>query len=155
MPDDLYDRDILAWSEHQAALLRRMAAGERLNERVDWANVIEEVESVGRSDLIACESLLVQALVHLLKLHAWPTSQAAAHWRPETRAFLSQVRRRFSPSMRQRIVLADLYSDALKQFGDTTDDAGAPRSVPDRCPFGLDELLGGEVADLLRQLDAA
>ena len=152
MPDDLYDRDVLAWSEHQAGLLRRLAAGERLNESVDWANVIEEVESVGRSDLIACESLLEQALVHLLKLHAWPTSQSAAHWRPETRAFLSQARRRFSPSMRQRIALADIYADALKQFGDTTDDAGMPRSVPNSCPYGLDELLGGDVPELLCQL---
>jgi hypothetical protein len=25
MPDDLYDRDVLAWSEHQAMLLRRAA----------------------------------------------------------------------------------------------------------------------------------
>ncbi len=152
MPDDLYDRDVLAWSEHQAALLRRLAAGERLNESVDWANVIEEVESVGRSDLIACESLLEQALVHLLKLHAWPMSQSAAHWRPETRAFLSQARRRFSPSMRQRIALADIYADALKQFGDTTNDAGSPRSVPDSCPYGLDELLGGDVPELLCRL---
>ena len=38
-PDSLYGRDALAWSEQQAALLRRLAAGERLNEAVDWANV--------------------------------------------------------------------------------------------------------------------
>jgi len=31
MPDDLYDRDALAWSEHQASLLRRVARGERVN----------------------------------------------------------------------------------------------------------------------------
>ena len=36
---DLYEDDILLWSERQAALLRRMAAGERLNDQVDWENV--------------------------------------------------------------------------------------------------------------------
>jgi hypothetical protein len=56
---DLYDTDILEWSDHQAALLRRVAAGERVNE-VDWPNIIEEVESVGREQLHAVESLLVQ-----------------------------------------------------------------------------------------------
>ncbi len=56
MPDDLYDRDFLAWSEHQAALLRRLAAGERVDQAVDWSNVIDEVESLGRSELRACES---------------------------------------------------------------------------------------------------
>ena len=42
MPDGLYERDALAWSDRQAGLLRRIAAGERLNEAVDWANVIED-----------------------------------------------------------------------------------------------------------------
>jgi hypothetical protein len=47
---DLYD-DVLLWSERQAALLRRMAAGERVNDQVDWENVAEEIEDVGRSSL--------------------------------------------------------------------------------------------------------
>jgi hypothetical protein len=29
MPDGLYERDILSWSEHQADLLRRLARGEK------------------------------------------------------------------------------------------------------------------------------
>ena len=44
---DLYDDDVLLWSERQGALLRRIAAGEPVNERPDWLNIIEEVESVG------------------------------------------------------------------------------------------------------------
>ncbi len=44
-----YDADVLQWSEHQAALLRRAAAGERVND-LDWPNIIEEIESVGRSE---------------------------------------------------------------------------------------------------------
>jgi hypothetical protein len=46
MPDDLYGRDIFAWSEHQADLLRRVARGERVIE-VDWDHVIKEVEDAG------------------------------------------------------------------------------------------------------------
>lgn len=57
---DLYDTDVLTWSERQAALLQRVAAGERINDQVDWPNVIEEIESVGRSELHAIESLLFQ-----------------------------------------------------------------------------------------------
>jgi hypothetical protein len=52
MLDDLYDRDALAWSEHQAGLLRRVARGERVNE-VDWEHVIEEIEDAGLSELLA------------------------------------------------------------------------------------------------------
>ena len=58
MPDDLYETDVLVWSERQGQLLRRLAAGERVNADVDWANVIEEIECVGRSELHRCESLL-------------------------------------------------------------------------------------------------
>jgi hypothetical protein len=29
------------WSRHQPALLRRLAAGERVNDQVDWENVVE------------------------------------------------------------------------------------------------------------------
>ena len=46
MPDDLYERDILAWSERQAELLRRVANGERVND-VDWPHVVEEIADVG------------------------------------------------------------------------------------------------------------
>ena len=48
MPSDLYERDILSWSEHQADLLRRLARGERVND-VDWEHVVEEIEEHGNS----------------------------------------------------------------------------------------------------------
>lgn len=53
MPDDLYRRDALAWAEQQAGLLRRLATGERLNEAVDWPNVIDEMQDVGLLELRA------------------------------------------------------------------------------------------------------
>ena len=141
MPDGLYEHDALAWAEQQADLLRRLAAGERINDAVDWPNVIEEVQDVGLSELRACRSLLRQALVHLLKLHAWPGSQAAAHWRDEVASFLDDARDRFAPSMRQRLDLDDLYADALDRVQAGTDDAGESRTLPEACLFTLDELL--------------
>ena len=69
---DQYEEDILVWSERQSDLLRRIAAAEPVSERSDWGNIIEEVESVGRSDLRAVRSLLLQALLHWLKAESWP-----------------------------------------------------------------------------------
>jgi hypothetical protein len=70
---DLYEDDFLLWSESQATLLRRLAAGERVNDRdLDWANLGEEIEAVGRGELGAFESLLTQAIVHRLKQECWP-----------------------------------------------------------------------------------
>jgi hypothetical protein len=104
MPDDLYDRDILDWATREADLPRRLSRGERLNERIDWPHVIEEVADVGISELRACESLSRRALLHLLKLSAMPDSGAAPHWRGEIVGFLGDAASRVTPSMRHRIV---------------------------------------------------
>ena len=102
--NDLYEEDVLLWSEQQAALLRRLAAGERVNEQIDWENVIDEVESAGSEQLHAVESLLVQALTHMLKAEAWPLARAdVGHWHAEARRFRGDAAARFVPSMRQRI----------------------------------------------------
>ena len=70
---DPYNRDIVTWSEQRAALLRRRAVGELINEaKLDWENVAEEIESVGRGDLNAVMTWLTQAPRHDLKAEAWP-----------------------------------------------------------------------------------
>jgi hypothetical protein len=136
-----YGTDILTWSERQAALLRRVGAGEKVNDQVDWENVIEEIESVGRSELHAVESLLTQALAHMLKAEAWPLSSAVQGWHAEARLFRRQARRRFAPSMRQKIDIPGLYADALYALPETIDGV-PPLPVPTECPVTLEELLG-------------
>jgi hypothetical protein len=143
MPDDLYNRDILVWAEHQAALLRRLASGERVNEALDWPNLIEEVEDVGRAQLQTCESLLRQAMLHLLKLHLG-ADQPAAHWRSETLGFLGDAAARFTPAMRQRIDLDLLYARATRQAALSVPGAAG---LPNTCPWTLDLLLS-DTADI-------
>ncbi len=157
MPDGLYERDVLAWAERQADLLRRLETGERVNEEVDWPNLIEEVQDVGRSALRSCRSLLRHAMAHLLKLHAWPGSRAASHWQEEVESFIGDAEDCFAPSMRQHIDLDTLYRRALKQFWSATDDSGEPRPVPADCPFMLDDFLSldADVQALVRKLGGA
>ncbi len=95
-----------------------------------------------------CESQLRRALVHLLKLQAWPTSTAASYWRAELRGFLFEAGQTYTPSMRQRITLAKIYRSALEQVRDETDDAGTPHILPDVCPWTLEVLLAGDLAIL-------
>ena len=53
---DLYDTDIVQWSQQQAELLRRRAAGELVNDAdLDWPNIAEEIESVGNEQRHAVE----------------------------------------------------------------------------------------------------
>jgi Domain of unknown function DUF29 len=135
-----YEDDILQWSERQGALLRRIAAGEQINDQVDWENVAEEVESVGRHEFRATESLLIQALSHMLKAEAWPDAPYAARWRLDAEQFRWQAQQAFSPSMRQRIDLERLYRRALRWLPPDID-GKPPLSLPQTCPVTLDELL--------------
>ena len=137
-----YEVDVLEWSEHQARLLRQHAAGQPGNEPPDWANVIEEVESVGRSQLSAVRSLLMRALEHDLKCAAWLQTHYVPNWRAEARRFRLDAAEAYTPSMRQRIDVADLYRKAKSILPETID--GQPLlPVPDECPVTLDELLAG------------
>jgi hypothetical protein len=139
-----YDSDILLWSERQGQLLRRRAAGELVNEaELDWPNIAEEIEDVGRSQLQAVESLLVQALRHMLKAEAWPLSRDAPSWRADAIDFRRQARRRFVPSMRQRLDVAGLYADALAATPETID-GQPPLPVSEVCTVTLDELLSDD-----------
>ena len=137
---DLYEADVLEWSEHQARLLRQHAAGERLNETPDWPNIAEEIEAVGRSERHAVESNLIQALLHMLKAEAWPLSGEVPHWQAEARGFRRNAARRCTASMRNRIDVADLYADALYRMPDTID-GQPPLPVRATCPVTLAELL--------------
>ena len=103
---------------------------------------------MGLSELRVCQSLLQQAMLHILELHAWPDSRSAGHWRDEAGALLDDAARRFTPSMRRRIDLDDLYTRALRRARTTDDDSGAPKPLADRCPFTLDLLLSGDLPAL-------
>ena len=139
-----YDTDILLWSERQSGLLRRRAAGELVNDaEMDWPNIAEEIKDVGRSQLHAVESLLVQALRHMLTADAWPLSRDAPSWRADAIDFRRQARRRFVPSMRQRIDVAGLYADALAAMPETID-GQPPLPMSEVCTVTLDDLLSDE-----------
>lgn len=145
---DLYDRDILEWSEQQAALLRRVAKGERLHQRgsnqIDWLHIAEEIEDLGNEQRNAVESLLVNIMRHRLQIVAWPEASAVLHWQHEIDIWQVQVRRRLrrSPKLaaEMRDGLGELYPDALASMYREIDGVPRPR-MPLLCPWTLDDLL--------------
>jgi hypothetical protein len=83
-----YDTDVYAWSLRQGALLRRLAAGERVNDAdLDWPNIAEEIETVGRSERAMVASHIRNVMEHLIKLHASPATEP----RPGVRAGFALV----------------------------------------------------------------
>jgi Domain of unknown function DUF29 len=135
-----YSTDTFAWAREQADLLRRLAAGERVNDQLDWGNVIEEVEAVGRSELRAATSPLWRAMQHKLYLLGWPGNLSARHWRAEAEDRLAEAADEFRESMRKDVDLEKLYRRArLSALRHMDDPPSVP--LPDLCPWTLDELL--------------
>ncbi len=77
---DLCQEDILLWSDRQAQLLRQHASSACINDAIDWPNIIEEIESVGRAERAALASHVRIILEHLAKLEASPATEPRAGW---------------------------------------------------------------------------
>ncbi|SMH60643.1 DUF29 domain-containing protein [Azospirillum agricola] len=138
-----YDTDFLAWTEEQARLLRE-AARERINTPIDWENVAEEIESMGRSELRAVESALVRVIEHLLKLEHSPAVEPRGGWRWSVREQRDQANDALddSPSLRGKLDLGKAYRrgrdyaiDGLEQ-----DRIAVELALTD-CPYTLDQIL--------------
>lgn len=158
MDSSLYDLDFAAWADNQATELRRLSQTTTSN-AIDWSNLIEEVETLGRSHVTGVERKLVLILAHVIKVISAPDSPAVRGWRAEIGSYQRVVRKQYSTSMRQRLDLQSIWSDArdesaamLLEWGD------APiRSLPAENPFTLDDLIATDfTADgALSQLSSA
>jgi hypothetical protein len=149
---NLYGADVVIWSERQAALLRRMAAGERVNDQVDWENVAEEIESLGISDRREPRNRVRTILAHLLKLQVSPATEPRAGWCETVLEQRAQLRTllRDSPSLRS--TLPAVISEELPDARALAQASLAHRKEPPRVdPAGLtytdEEVLGPWLPD--------
>jgi len=63
----LYESDFHAWLQHQANALRTQNVS-----KLDFANLIEEIETMGRSEKRSLKSRLAVLLMHLIKWQYQP-----------------------------------------------------------------------------------
>ncbi len=75
----LYQEDFVRWTEQQAAALRQ-AAGLGTNLALDWENLAEEIDSLGRSLRHELRSRLMVIVEHLLKLEHSPAIDPRRGW---------------------------------------------------------------------------
>jgi hypothetical protein len=132
-----YEDDLFAWTQEQAALLRAHAA-----DAIDWENLAEEIESMGRRDRRELKSRLTVILLHLLKWQAQP-DQRGMSWRKTLRTQRREIRDLLqqSPSLRREVpeLIRDAYPDAVR---DAIDETGMPAgALPSTCPYRPEEVL--------------
>ena len=146
--DSVYDRDILEWSEQQAALLRRRAAGELISEAdLDWPHVAEEIEALGKSERSALASHIATVIEHLAKLEASPAIEPRIGWQETVLRARTDIDEllQSSPSLcpsldavvtRQHGRALRLVAGVLALYGET------PRVPLDGIQYRTDQVLG-------------
>jgi hypothetical protein len=107
----VYDEDLYLWSQQQAEALRA-AARSGANLSIDWENVAEEIESLGRRDRHGVISRLETLIAHLLKLEHSSQVDPRRGWTVTVERDRHVIRRllKESPSLRAR--LAELVAEA-------------------------------------------
>lgn len=133
----LYEADYLSWIEATAAALKRQNYG-----AIDWENVVEEIEDMGRRERQSLKSNLVILLLHLLKWQFQP-NQRSNSWK----ASIIEHRQRLedsveaSPSLKPYLatLLAKAYSNAVERAAAET---GLPEAdFPQDCPYTVSQIM--------------
>lgn len=134
--NSLYDTDFYTWTQQQAGLLK---AG-RFSD-ADLENIIEEIESMGRSEKRELESRLAVLLQHLLKWRYQPARRGKS-WELTIKwqrvDFLKVLKE--NPGLKPKLagLLIDAYQSAVIKASEET---GLDESdFPAICPWSLQEI---------------
>ena len=103
-----YELDYYQWTQAMVEALR-----ERDYSSIDWDNLIEEIEDMGKSQKRAIESLLMRLTEHLLKLKYWESQKErnAKHWRSEVVNFRILLHKRLKESPSLKAKIAEIYAE--------------------------------------------
>lgn len=133
----LYETDYLCWIEATLHNLRS-----RCYDSVDWENLIEEIEDMGKRERRSLESNLIVILLHLLKWQCQPENRTGS-WSGSIAEHRRRVTRLLqdSPSLKSYCdrLLPDCYANAREQAHLET---GLPlESFPLNCPYAIADIL--------------
>jgi Domain of unknown function DUF29 len=136
----LYETDFVAWTERTVELIRAAQFGQ-----VDWEAVVEEIESLGRSERRELKSRLEVLLQHLLKWQ-YQSNLRSGSWHntiDEQRNRIEDLLQE-SPSLKPYLeeVLAESYRRGRKAASNETE---LPLNIfPAECVYTIDQILDPE-----------
>ena len=138
--DDLYVRDVAAWAERQADLLRRLARGEQSNDQPDWPNIAEEIEDVAASQRREIRNRLAVLCEHLLKW-SHQSDRRSGSWRGS----IVEARERIADVIEESPSLGAYAGERLERsyaagLAKATAETGLD-DLPATCPWTAEEVL--------------
>lgn len=133
----LYETDYLKWIE---TIVEKLQVQDYSN--IDWENLIEEIEDMGRSERRSLKSNLIVVLTHLLKWQYQPNFRSGS-WKGSIVEHRRRIREALkdSPSLKPYFeeVFAQCYSDAVEQASAET--GLSVEILPQVCPYTSREVL--------------
>jgi hypothetical protein len=112
-------------------------------DQLDYPNLIEELEALGRSEKAAVKSLVLQILIHFLLLAYWESERQrnGRRWAGEITVLRAQLLDRLTTNYQKelQVNLPSLYGKAQLAFKRKTG-LDTPKSCPDDLGQILDEL---------------
>lgn len=136
-PVTLYDTDYMQWITTTVDKLRRQDYSD-----VDWANLIEEIEDMGKRERRSLESNLTVLLLHLLKWK-YQSDKRSGSWAGSIVEHRRRIRKALkdSPSLQPQLekMLSEAYTDAINQAAAETQ---LPvDTFPNECEFELSQIM--------------
>lgn len=139
----LYEKDFYLWLQTTTELLKNQQL-----EQIDWENLIEEIESMGRSERKEIKSRLIIIIEHLLKLAYWESEKEynSRGWRNTIIEQRRQIDLTLEDSPSLKAVLSESFLDCYqKARTDTLQKTQlSPNVLPSEPPFTLSEVLNPE-----------
>lgn len=132
-----YEKDVLAWANEQARLIRA-----KRFDLLDIEHIADEIEDVGKSEQRELASRMAVLLAHLLKWQYQPERQGSS-WARTIKEQRRSVLRRLekTPSLKGQLAdlswWADVWSDAVAQAASET----GLSDFPEACPWLEAEIL--------------
>lgn len=132
-----YERDFYGWTQEQAALLKSGRLAD-----LDVTNLIEEIETMGRSERRELESRMTVLMAHLLKWQYQPDRRGRS-WLLTIKGQRISLERviRDNPGLKPEVavLMADAYQSAALEASKQTrfDEAVFPAT----CPWTLEQLM--------------
>ncbi|ACK69504.1 protein of unknown function DUF29 [Gloeothece citriformis PCC 7424] len=136
----LYEEDFPLWIDE---ILKQLKS--RNFEEVDWENLIEEVESLGREQKNKVEGYLYQLFRHLLLYQYWESEKewCTSGWEDEIDIFRKQLNILVRSKTLYNYMLSiyeATYQDARRSVIRKTDQ----KIFPELCPYTVEKVLNSE-----------
>ena len=135
MAENIYEKDFNLWVQEQANALKA-----RQFTRLDYENLIEEIEDMSKSEKRSLESYLERLIEHILKLKYWKSEYEynQKHWQVEVKNFRNRLKRllKRSPSLKNHLI--EIYPEI---YQDAVDTWRIEFEIPDHDPISLTEIL--------------